>query len=327
MQSSRTLASRSAKSWSSMLPLIRPPISIEIDSRREGRPTSLKPENTELLFFGFFDPRLVVELLSQLYPSSSYFITGGQGDNFKSMLCRLYRQRYGLCYYPARAEWVDHISGACHLLLEHNLLEICRRRYSGGDLMVFPIGAIALDVIALIPKMKASMESDGDFSRLELTTKNYLFAPFSFLSTAERGHSYARSTTASFIQTILFTKGNHFIPPWDTEDKVEDFFHRAFGHHTQAGHTDSYRYDQESSRLDISNLDASYICSGPFRLMLTTCLEKHLYLDKDGILYVFWDFTHEIGSSLDLYRGHFLWDPSGDLSECTLFEMFLILEL
>src|SRR5579859_2637256 len=81
MQSSRTLASRSAKSWSSMLPLIRPPISIEIDSRREGRPTSLKPENTELLFFGFFDPRLVVELLSQLYPSSSYFITGGQGDN------------------------------------------------------------------------------------------------------------------------------------------------------------------------------------------------------------------------------------------------------
>jgi hypothetical protein len=126
-----------------------------------------------------------------------------------------------------------------------------------------------------------------------------------------------------FMTTILFTPDNHYLQEWNKEDKVNDFFLRALSGRTQTGQPSSQRNDQESSRLDISNLDASYICSGQFRLMLTTCLEKHLYLDKDGVLYVFWDFTHEIGSSLDIYRRHFLWDPSGDLSKCNVFETFL----
>jgi len=42
--------------------------------------------------------------------------------------------------------------------------------------------------------------------------------------------------------------------------------------------------------LDTSNIDASFICSGAFRLMVTTRLEKHLLLDVNGYLQVYWDY-------------------------------------
>jgi len=49
--------------------------------------------------------------------------------------------------------------------------------------------------------------------------------------------------------------------------------------------------------------------------MLTTRPDKHLYLDMDGYLHIFWDFTEEIGGSLDVYKHHFLWDKTGRASE------------
>jgi len=48
--------------------------------------------------------------------------------------------------------------------------------------------------------------------------------------------------------------------------------------------------------------------------MLTTRPDKHLYLDMDGYLHIFWDFTEEIGSSLDVYKHHFLY-KTGRASE------------
>ena len=47
-------------------------------------------------------------------------------------------------------------------------------------------------------------------------------------------------------------------------------------------------------KFDLSNFDASFICSGPFRLTLTNRLEKHLILDKDGYVNVYWDFECDI---------------------------------
>ena len=42
--------------------------------------------------------------------------------------------------------------------------------------------------------------------------------------------------------------------------------------------------------------------------MLTTRLEKHLMLDDDFNLHIFWDFNSYIGRDLDLIRHHFFWD-------------------
>ena len=73
-------------------------------------------------------------------------------------------------------------------------------------------------------------------------------------------------------------------------------------------------YNLESANVDISNLDASYICSGPYRLMPTTQPERHLVLDPDGFLHIFWDFEEHVGNSLNMYKGHFLWDAESSTS-------------
>jgi hypothetical protein len=73
--------------------------------------------------------------------------------------------------------------------------------------------------------------------------------------------------------------------------------------------------DLEASKVDMSDLDASFICSGAFRLMLTTRPDRHLYLDKDGYLHIFWDFKEEVGSSLNIYKDHFFWNKNGRLNE------------
>lgn len=75
-------------------------------------------------------------------------------------------------------------------------------------------------------------------------------------------------------------------------------------------------FDPESAKVDISKLDASYICSGPYRLMLTTAPERHLFLDSNGFLHVFWDFErYYLGESLGQYAGHFYWDPQSKAVE------------
>lgn len=66
--------------------------------------------------------------------------------------------------------------------------------------------------------------------------------------------------------------------------------------------------------VGISNIDASFICSGPFRLMLTTRLENHMSL-HENFLQVYWDFEETIGRGLDLLEGHFFWDRKGNARE------------
>ena len=70
----------------------------------------------------------------------------------------------------------------------------------------------------------------------------------------------------------------------------------------------------ESQTLDMSSLDASFICSGPFRLMMTCLPERHLHLDADGILHIYplpietpWWLDHR-PSRLTIFEGHFFWN-------------------
>ena len=65
-----------------------------------------------------------------------------------------------------------------------------------------------------------------------------------------------------------------------------------------------------SLKLHLSHIDAAFISSGPFRLMLTTNLDTHLVLGDDGYLRVYWDFEPVAGSRLGMLKGHFIWDNS-----------------
>jgi hypothetical protein len=70
----------------------------------------------------------------------------------------------------------------------------------------------------------------------------------------------------------------------------------------------------ESQTLDMSSLDASFICSGPFRLMMTCLPERHLHLDADGILHIYllpktdlwWSFYRP--PRLTIFEDHFFWN-------------------
>jgi hypothetical protein len=309
-QYARTFASRSAQPWRSLSPFYRPSISPTIDCQGNVWPITTAKDPSDLAL-GCLDPRLGVELLCQLFPMSSDIIPG-EGSREEDLRLHFQNTCGSFLYTPKDLE-VDNSTSNCLMMFEHSLLNLCRRRYSRGDLMVFPLGALALDILEVIPKMKSSVESNGDFEKLTATSIKYLTSSFSYLSTAERGRSYWSSTTLRFIHTILFTEDSYYLQKWNKTDNVEEFFSRAFSGYNPRPRPQSF--DQESARLDISNVDASYICSGPFRLMLTTRIEKHLHLDKDGILYIFWDFTQEIGSSLDIYKGHFLWDSTGELTK------------
>lgn len=83
---------------------------------------------------------------------------------------------------------------------------------------------------------------------------------------------------------------------------------------SRASYSTNQRAELESAHVDLSNLDTAYICSGPYRLMLTTLPENHLALDPDGFIHIFFDFRKTIGCSLNIYKGHFLWDRDGSAS-------------
>ena len=114
------------------------------------------------------------------------------------------------------------------------------------------------------------------------------------------------------LEAILFIGLDPGFPGCRPEDSTLDMFP------TILQYGNSYAQfrmpDLESYKLDIMNLCASYLCSGAFRLMVTTRPEKHLVLDRDGFVHIFWDFHGEIGSSLDIYKNHFFWDRGGDAS-------------
>jgi hypothetical protein len=112
-----------------------------------------------------------------------------------------------------------------------------------------------------------------------------------------------------FLNVLLFTHGQPG-PSFDprriqiSETDPRETWFKVAGFSKQDREPLLHRL--ESLKLDFSNIDASFICSGPFRLMLTTRMDQHLLLRDDGYLQVFWDFGRP-GASLRTFSGHFLW--------------------
>jgi hypothetical protein len=57
----------------------------------------------------------------------------------------------------------------------------------------------------------------------------------------------------------------------------------------------------DNLQLDLSHIDALFLCSGPFRLM-TTRLEDHMVLDQDVYPHVYWDFTWTFQTDYATYQ-------------------------
>jgi hypothetical protein len=69
--------------------------------------------------------------------------------------------------------------------------------------------------------------------------------------------------------------------------------------------------DLEVGRLNLSDFDAAFICSGPFKLVRTLEFDKHLYLDEKGQIHVYWGSDISPGGLLELYREHPVWNYQG----------------
>jgi hypothetical protein len=68
--------------------------------------------------------------------------------------------------------------------------------------------------------------------------------------------------------------------------------------------------DLEVGRLNLSDFDAAFICSGPFKFVRTLEFDKHLYLDEKGQIHVYWG-SDRIPGNLQLYREHPVWNYQG----------------
>ena len=215
---SPTLASRAHVLSGWMLPFVRAPISRSIDHQWEEMPTSkTKEENPFVL--SFVDPELRTMLRSRIYPSGFT----------PAMLLNGPASRYGR---------FDRSATTC-LWLEINLLKLCRSRTWLGKSCLVPFGALAWDVLELIPKLKSAVEAYGYFSSLVRATRQYFGSSSSFLfpialaGTGNRAHDVlpekmVRAILLSFetvamAKTRLFQRVHFSCLEWRQESHIAAF--------------------------------------------------------------------------------------------------------
>ena len=119
-----------------------------------------------------------------------------------------------------------------------------------------------------------------------------------------------RLTSLDLVDILMFREmrpGPHLQPvSFDGIKKIPQTFLDSEFPELVEGGQDKLKKEMEDLKLGFTQLEASYLSTGPFRIMLTTQLEKHLLLEKDGYLNVYWDFERNIGAKLSLLEGHFL---------------------
>ena len=73
----------------------------------------------------------------------------------------------------------------------------------------------------------------------------------------------------------------------------------------------------ELSSLTLKDLTAEFICSGPFHLVRTTYLDRHLFVDNDNGIHIYYDFGDQPCKSFGILIDHFFWDHKGINREYT----------
>lgn len=305
-----TIRSAYHRSWRSYLPWHRPQIKNRIESLSSIENSLLQctypnhVQNVELSIFGFLDPKLGEEILKLLYGQSSI------------------ERRQTLHYTPQSFP-------SERVLMLFELAFAAFMKDAGKEFCLLPFGALCADALKLIDIIKDLVYAGGetDISKLvkgclDQASSSTLFytslrqskAPSLGRTQGQPQFSIHGVEKMELLHPVLWPSLDPGVWGYDLRSLnlgyINDWTEKVLGLN-EWGKAPPVQ-NLESGPVDLGNLDASYICSGPYGLMLTTRPERHLYIDSDGFVHIFWDFREVVGESLDVYKGHFLWDPNWD---------------
>lgn len=279
--------------------------------------------NIDDSIIGLIDPPLAHRLLDKLYPDTdrtapnpriayeSTFVYSKDEDFAKVAL----ELEVRLCQITMLASYDGEVKGPSRAFL--------------------PFAAIVSDALKLISQVEAQMDSTDHYfatTRVlnssqfylsgSLATVDRLLAP-ELLTMQKRLKPAADLGMLDLLDILLFSSQR----PGAQLTLEKSFINDGYGvvlnndwlsasvlkkpktQPTKEAKPDESLFDRvKDLKLNFSNIDAEFICSGRFRLMLTTRVEKHLTLDDDFNLHIFWDFNSYIGRDLGLIRHHFFWD-------------------
>jgi hypothetical protein len=300
----KTLSSISISTFKRLLPFHRPPIHDEVETPNSTRNLkSRRRKGPTPAIVGFMDPILARLMMSKLYKEEQGPPPPGQrrdpvlGYAYDAFT---YESVKSLNYYDTGVRVNTQTEALMNLEVQACWFAI-------------PFAAVLSDTSTYIDSYS---ESDSAFKK-SLTNSSYFYTsssmarmPVAFnLDMLERLLS-KRTIALIFLAgstpgSIPMFHGSKSRKPTDLDGLLQG---ETLLTYWKTG-------DEESRRLDISKLDASYICSGPYRLMLTTRPDRHLYLDDYRRVHIFWDFNpSNPGRSLGKYKGHFFWDEEGQAS-------------
>lgn len=203
-----------------------------------------------------------------------------------------------------------------------------QNHYMFSNYTLLPFVAIVSDALKFISDIESSWSQKGkaEFQwKAVLSSRKYYLSmknpwdplgPKSELSKKQKRLKPAMSglNNIDFLDILLFSgrrPGTQLLLPkcHDNTTYLDDDWLRMAGLELpDCGLQKRMLKKLDNLSLNFSNIDASFICSGRFRIVLTTRFEKHFYLDSSGYLHIFWDFASWIGRDLDLLDGHFFWD-------------------
>lgn len=318
----KTMSSVCRRSWSSILPspwgraAIRNvvPCPDEDDRLRlryklEKEDWSNVPPARPPAYIGFLDPLLSDHIFHSLLPNCSFI---NPYCNFR------YRE----------LDWA----------IDRDALEL-EVRLCHMDTVLLPFAAVVRDIRKLVSRLDSNwIEKDGtailevpELQEMQNLSEFYIYScpravhpRLESIPRMKLGRAIQGLGTSDILEIILFDRRRpgpslqSLSPGPELGRWIHRFGDRLFGMREYV------KQDEQSLSgllkkcdaltLDISSIDASFISTGPFRLMFTTRFEDHFLLDKEGYLHVYWDFEP---LDLDFESGlkhHFIWGRQGYIS-------------
>ena len=288
---------------------------------------SAAPSVPPLAYIGFLDPLLAGELIHQVYPTRPMYIEGRHPySDF------MYQRSHGL---------------ARNLMeLEVRLCQLVKSSIDYKECVILPLAALVSDSLRLISNIECELSQNNSPGTLECEStvwlKNMYISTYGMISDSQRvadihvnqmrakiEPAMPRLGSLDLFDALLFSfrrPGPRIHPLKPTIDegmnvtdsipKTRINWPRLTELEEPVDSSQNKLQDKiDRLHLDFSNIDAAYICSGPFRLMFTTRLEDHFLLDATGYLHVFWNFDRSFSNGFDVIENHFLWDYDGQTSK------------
>jgi hypothetical protein len=272
------------------------------------------------VIIGILDPELAKELMKIIYPKQSFL-----NNSYKDFMYSPHN--------PEARSLLELEVQLCHITREHDNYYIhALRDILPPEHVRLPFAAIFSDIRNLVSCINRELPTSNSILSLRQTVTNFLYtSPECYLSNPDS--SVANGLDNGLDSGKLIGRWQESLRPSMPVLKALDLWSiLLFDNVVPPGLSN---YDHLSSnelwpgaagyvepteistkallakvdnlKLDFSSIDAAFICSGRFRLMLTTRIEQHFLLDGKGYLYVYWNFEQDPGS-LKRYENHFFWN-------------------